>query len=159
MIDPVSAFAACTTAYSMLRKTMTVCQEVGQLSETLGSWYNACQDLNAAEQQRRNPTFLERHTIGQDTIDGDSVKILLHRKENLLREKELAFHLNFKWGPNTYSELTALRKSMRDERRAHELARIESKRQIINNAAITALSFGILGVLGGGIYALILVLP
>ena len=75
MIDPVSAFAACTTAYSMLRKTMTVCQEVGQLSETLGSWYNACQDLNAAEQQRRNPTFLERHTIGQDTIDGDSVKI------------------------------------------------------------------------------------
>ena len=63
-----------------------------------------------------------------------------------------------KFGPSTYKELQDLRKQMRQERRAHLIAQVESKRQIMNNCAIAALSFGILIVLGGGIYLLMLAL-
>lgn len=159
MIDPVSAFAACSTAYKVLRKTVTVCQEIGQLSDTMGKWYGACQDLNASLEQRRNPTFLERRTLSKDTIDADSVKILLMQKDNARREYDLKIALNFKFGPGTYKELQDLRKQMRQERRAILMAQVESKRQIMNNIAIAALSFGILGVLGLGIYLLMLALP
>jgi hypothetical protein len=159
MIDPVTAFAACSTAYKVLRKTVTVCQEVGQLSDTMAKWYGACQDLNASLEQRRNPTFLERRTLGKDTIEADSVRILLSQKENAKREYELKIALNMKFGPGTYKELQDLRKQMRQERRAYLMAQIESKRQIMNNCAIAALSFGILGVLGLGIYLLMLALP
>ena len=159
MIDPVTAFAACSTAYKVLRKTVTVCQEIGQLSDTMGKWYGACQDLNASLEQRRNPTFLERRTLSKDTIDADSVKILLMQKDNARREYDLKIALNFKFGPGTYKELQDLRKQMRQERRAYLMAQIESKRQIMNNCAIAALSFGILCVLGGGIYLLMLALP
>ena len=159
MIDPVTAFAACSTAYKVLRKTVTVCQEVGQLSDTMSKWYGSCQDLNASLEQRRNPTFLERRTLGKDTIDADSVKILLMQKDNAKREYDLKIMLNMKFGLSTYKELQDLRKQMRQERRAILRAQIESKRQIMNNIAIAALSFGILGVLGGGIYLLLLALP
>mgnify|MGYP003628590266 FL=1 len=159
MIDPVTAFAACSTAYKVLRKTVTVCQEIGQLSDTMAKWYGACQDLNASLEQRRNPTFLERRTLGKDTIEADSVRILLSQKENAKREYELKIALNMKFGPGTYKELQDLRKQMRQERRAYLMAQIESKRQIMNNCAIAALSFGILSVLGLGIYLLTLALP
>jgi len=138
---------------------VTVCQEIGQLSDTMAKWYGACQDLNASLEQRRNPTFLERRTLGKDTIEADSVRILLSQKENAKREYELKIALNMKFGPGTYKELQDLRKQMRQERRAYLMAQIESKRQIMNNCAIAALSFGILSVLGLGIYLLMLALP
>ena len=63
MIDPVTAFAACSTAYKVLRKTVTVCQEVGQLSDTMSKWYGSCQDLNASLEQRRNPVSYTHLTL------------------------------------------------------------------------------------------------
>jgi CHASE3 domain sensor protein len=82
----------------------------------------------------------------------------MHKKTLLDREKQIRFMLDMKWGHGTYDELSDMRKKMREERRQQEHARIETKRQIANNAVIGGLSLAILGVLGGGVYLLMIAL-
>lgn len=158
MIDPLSAMAAAGLAFNTFKKVIGAAKDVESISKTLGDWYGACADVNAAERQRKQPTFLEKMSAGTDNIDADSIKILMHKKTLLDREKQIRFMLDMKWGHGTYDELSDMRKKMREERRQQEHARIETKRQIANNAAIGGLSLGIISVLGGGIYLLTLAL-
>ena len=158
MIDPLSAMTAAGLAFSTFKKVIGTAKDVESISKTLGDWYGACADVNAAERQRKQPTFLEKMSAGTDNIDADSIKILMHKKTLLDREKQIRFMLDMRWGHGTYDELSDMRKKMREERRQQEHARIETKRQIANNAAIGGLSLGIISVLGGGIYLLTLAL-
>jgi len=158
VIDPLSAMAAAGLAFNTFKKVIGAAKDVESISKTLGDWYGACADVNAAERQRKQPTFLEKMSAGTDNIDAESIKILMHKKTLLSREKEIKFLLDMKWGHGTYTELSDMRKQMREERRQQEHARIETKRQIANNSAIAALSTAILGVLGGGVYLLMLAL-
>lgn len=158
MIDPITAFSAASLAFTTLKKVVSTAKDVESMSSTLGDWYNACSDINRAEAQRKNPTFFEKMSEGTDSIDAQSIQILMHKKSLLDKEKEVKFLLDMKWGHGTYAELTSMRKRMRDERREKEHARIEAKRQIVNNAVILGLSLGIFGFLGGGVYLLTLAL-
>jgi len=158
VIDPLSAMAAAGLAFNTFKKVIGTAKDVESISKTLGDWYGACADVNAAERQRKKPTFLEKMSAGTDNIDAESIKILMHKKTLLDREKQIRFMLDMKWGHGTYDELSDMRKKMREERRQQEHARIETKRQIANNAAIGGLSLGIIGVLGGGVYLLMLAL-
>jgi len=72
------------------------------------------------------------------------------------KEKEIKFMLNFRFGPSTYDEMLGMRRQIRKEREETVYAAMEAKRQMANNAAIGGLSLGIIGVLGGGIYLVIL---
>jgi hypothetical protein len=54
--------------------------------------------------------------------------------------------------------MLGMRRQIRKEREETVYAAMEAKRQIANNTAILALSLGIVGVLGGGIYFLMSVL-
>ena len=158
MIDPLSAMTAAGLAFTTFKKIIGTAKDVESISKTLGDWYGACADVNAAERQRKQPTFLEKMSAGTDNIDAESIKILMHKKTLLDREKQIRFMLDMKWGHGTYDELSDMRKKMREERRQQEHARIETKRQITNNAAIGGLSLGIISVMGGGVYLLMLAL-
>ena len=54
--------------------------------------------------------------------------------------------------------MTDLRKQIREEREKTVYRAMEAKREIMNNAVILGLSTGIFGVLGGGVYLLMLAL-
>ena len=64
--------------------------------------------------------------------------------------------LNMRFGPSTYDEMLGMRRQIRKEREETVYAAMEAKRQIANNAAIGGLSIGIIGILGSGIYLIVL---
>jgi hypothetical protein len=74
----------------------------------------------------------------------------------LEKEKEIKFMLDYRFGLGTYDEMLGMRRKIRADREATIYAAMESKRQLANNAAIGGLSLGIVGVLGGGIYLIVL---
>ena len=65
--------------------------------------------------------------------------------------------LDYRFGLGTYDEMLGMRRKIRAEREETVYAAMEAKRQIQNNMAIGALSLGIIGVLGGGMYLIVLV--
>jgi len=156
MIDPVSAFAIASTAYTSFRKIIGHAQDLEGVSKQLGSWYSACADINRAESQRKNPTFLERATQGQ-SIEEEALQILIHKKTLKEREIEIKNLLDLRFGWGTYDEMLDMRREIRAEREKTAFAQDEAKRQIQNNMAILGLSMLIIGFLGGAIYLVTLV--
>ena len=83
--------------------------------------------------------------------------IVIRKKTLLEKEKEIKFMLDYRFGLGTYDEMLGMRRKIRKEREDTVYAAMEAKRQMANNAAIGALSLGIMSVLGGGVYLIVLV--
>jgi len=158
MIDPVTAFAAAQAAFSMTKKLIGAGREIHDITSELGKWYEACSDLTKAESQRKSPKLLETMSQGSESIERQALDIIVRKKQLFEKEKEIKFLLDYRYGPGTYKQMSDLRKQIREERERTVYRAMEAKRQIVSNCAIGALSFGILGVLGGGIYLLMLAL-
>jgi len=154
MIDPVTAFAAANAAFKGIKLLVGAGREMQDISTQLGSWYNAVADINKAESQRKNPTWLDKKTHGNDNIEQEAMDIVIRKKTLMEREKEIKFMLNMRFGPSTYDDMLQMRRQIRKEREETVYAAMEAKRQIQNNLAIGGLSFGILLILGGGIWLL-----
>lgn len=149
MIDPVTAFAAANAAFKGVKMLVGAGREIQDVSKQLGSWYSAVADITRAESQRKNPTWLDKQTQGSDNIEQQAMDIVIRKKTLLEKEKEIKFMLDYRFGLGTYDEMLGMRRKIRKEREDTVYAAMEAKRQMANNAAIGALSLGIISVLGG----------
>jgi len=156
MIDPVTAFAAANAAFKGVKMLIGAGREIQDVSKQLGQWYGAVADITRAESQRKNPTWLDKRTIGTDNIEQEAMDIIVRKKTLLEREKEIKLMLNMRFGPSCYDDMLDMRRQIRKEREDTVYAAMEAKRKIANNAAIGGLSLGIISVLGGGIYLIVL---
>ena len=151
MIDPITAIAAASAAYNGVRKVMDAGKEIEDVTQTLGKWFGALNDINRAEQQRKNPP-LHAKLAGGASIEEEAFAIIAHQKKMKEQEKEIAFMLNMRFGPNTWDEMLELRRSIKKEREETIYAAEEFKHAIIDGAIMVALSFGILGSIFLGVY-------
>ena len=156
MIDPVTAFAAANAAFKGVKVLVGAGREMQDVSKQLGAWYGAVADITRAESQRKKPTWLDKISHGTDNIEQEAMDIVIRKKTLLEKEKEIKFMLDYRFGLGTYDEMLGMRRKIRAEREATIYAAMESRRQLANNAAIGGLTLGIVGVLGGGIYLIVL---
>ena len=156
MIDPLTAFAAANAAFKGVKMLVGAGREIQDVSQQLGAWYGAVADITRAESQRKNPTWLYKQTHGTDNIEQEAMDLVVRKKTLLEKEKEIKFMLNMRFGPATYDDMLQMRRQIRKEREETVYAAMEAKRQIQNNIAIAGLSLGIIGVLGGSIYLIVL---
>ena len=134
MIDPITAIAAASAAYNGVRKVMDAGKEIEDVTQTLGKWFGALNDINRAEQQRKNPPLHAK------LAGGASIKE---------QEKEMAFMLNYRFGPGTWEEMLELRRAIKKEREETIYAAEEFKHAVLDGAIMVALSLGILsGIFG-----------
>ena len=152
MIDPVSAYAAATTAYKGVKMLLQAGREIEDVSKQLGSWYSAVADITRAESQRKNTTWLEKKQHGEASIEQEAMDITIRAKKLKEFEYEIRVMLDYRFGLGTYDQMLGMRRKIRAERERTVYAAMESKRQMANNLAITGLALGIVAVLGGGLY-------
>ena len=158
MIDPVSAYAAATTAYKGVKMLLQAGREIEDVSKQLGSWYSAVADITRAESQRKNTTWLEKKQHGEASIEQEAMDITIRAKKLKEFEYEIRVMLDYRFGLGTYEGMLDMRRKIRKEREETVYRAMEAKRQMANNLAITGLAVGIVAVLGGGIYRIALVL-
>jgi len=158
MIDPVSAYAAATTAYKGVKMLLQAGREIEDVSKQLGSWYSAVADITRAESQRKNTTWLEKKQHGEASIEQEAMDITIRAKKLKEFEYEIRVMLDYGFGLGTYDQMLGMRRKIRAERERRVYAAMESKRQMANNLAITGLALGIVAVLGGGLYLIALAL-
>jgi hypothetical protein len=124
MLDPITAITACTTAFTMTKKLVQHGREIEDVMGQLGEWFGAASDLAKAEQQRKNPSTVQKLTSG-DSIEKEAFDIIVMIK---------------------------LRRQIRKEREETVYRAMEAKKEMINNLGMFALSLGILVVVFGGVY-------
>ena len=158
MIDPVSAYAAATTAYKGVKMLINAGREIEDVSKQLGAWYGAVADITRAESQRKNTTWLEKKQHGEASIEQEAMDITIRAKKLKEFEYEIRVMLDYRFGLGTDDQMLGMRRKIRAERERTVYAAMESRRQMANNIAITGLALGIVSVLGGGIYLIALAL-
>ena len=148
MIDPVTAIAAASAAYSGVKKMMEAGKEIEDVTQTLGRWFGALNDINRAEQQRKTPP-LHAKLAGGASIEEEAFAIIAHQKKLKEQEKEMAFMLNMRFGPNTWDEMMQLRRQIKKEREDTTYAAEEFKHAVLDGTIMVGLSLGILsGIFG-----------
>ena len=85
MIDPLTAIAAASAAYNGVKKVMEAGKEIEDVTQTLGKWFGALNDINRAEQQRKNPP-LHAKLGGGASIEEEAFAIIAHQKK--MKEQE-----------------------------------------------------------------------
>ena len=56
-MDPISAIAVATTAYSAIKKGFSVGREIESMSKDLGRWMGAIQDVKEGHNKKKGRSF------------------------------------------------------------------------------------------------------
>lgn len=145
MLDPVSAIAMATSAYSMVTKMVAAGREFEDTAQQLGKWFGAVSDLRQAEQQNKNPPLFKKLFAG-GSIEEESLALLMHTKKIAEQEKELRTLLMYRYGSNAWEELMAMRRQIARQRQETIYRQQELRQNFIDGIIILS---GI--VLGSGI--------
>ena len=151
MIDPFTAIAAATAAYKGLTAVIQAGQELEGCTESLGKWFGALNDMNRAEQQRKNPP-LHAKLMGAGSVEEEAFAIITHQKKMKEQEASIKLMLNMRFGPNCWDEMMNLRREIKKEREDTIYAAEEFKAKMFDGAIMVALSCGILGFIFGGVW-------
>ena len=58
-MDPISAIAVATTAYSAIKKGFSVGREIESMSKDLGRWMGAIQDVKEGHNKKREEVLVQ----------------------------------------------------------------------------------------------------
>lgn len=152
MIDVALAYSGAVAAYKMTVKLVNAGRELSEVTGQLSEWYGCVADIQKAGEQANSQTLFEKASQGSETAEKIALDSVIRQKEFREKERELAFLLDYRFGPGTHKQVVELRRQIKKEREETVYRKMEAKRAIINNLAITVLSVLIFGAIGGGGY-------
>ena len=143
MLDPVTAFATASAAYSFVKKAVEAGREIEDIGGQLGTWFSACADLKQAEEDSRDPPLFKK-LLHKGSVEQEAVENLMRRKKIEQQEKELRELIVYRFGVDTYREMMEERRQIRNSReRVAELQR-KKKAKIFQNIVVIGLIVAIL---------------
>ena len=151
MIDPISAIAMATTAYKAVTRAVALGQEAEHTFKQMGKWYTAVADIRKAQELNKNPPIFKK-LFSAGSVEEESLQLLIHEKKIMEQERELRSLLNFRFGPNTWTELTEMRRKIRAQREKEIYKQKELQRNILDGIAIFILILVVSAAIGGMIY-------
>ena len=135
MIDPISAIAMATTAYKAVTRAVALGQEAEHTFKQMGKWYTAVADIRKAAEHNKNPPIFKK-LFSAGSVEEESLQLLIHEKKIMEQERELRSLLSFRFGPNTWTELTEMRRKIRAQREKEVYKQKELQRSILDGIAI-----------------------
>lgn len=151
MIDPISAMAMATTAFTTIKRVVAAGQEFENVAGQMGKWYTAVADFRKGQSlQKRPPLFKKLFASG--SVEEEALALLLHEKKLMEQEKELMSLLNFRFGYGTWDELKEMRRKIQKEREKQVWAQAEMRRNLIEGISIFFLILIVTAFLGGLAY-------
>ena len=115
MLDPVTAFAAATSAFNFIKKAVEAGRELEDVGGQLGTWFGACADLKQAEEESRDPPLFKK-LLHKGSVEQEALDNLMRRKKIEQQEKELRELIVYRFGVDVYREMMEERRSIRESR-------------------------------------------
>jgi len=132
MIDPVTAISAATTAFTMLKKGMSVGKDLQDMGGQLSKWAGAIADLDFADKQNKKPAWYK--TLGGG-VQAEAMEIFAAKQKAASMRQELKDYISVMYGPSKWQEILEIEADLRKQKREHEHRQMEIKQTIIEWAA------------------------
>lgn len=153
MIDPVSAIAIASSAFSALKKGMQAGRDLQDMGSQLSQWAGAMSDLDFLENKNKNPSVFQ---ILGGGVESDAMAIFAARKRASAMRSELKDYISVVYGPSHWDELLSIEAEIRVQKRENEYKRLEMVQSIKEWTAGITLFFMLIGGLFGLIWLMMI---
>jgi len=137
VIDPISAFATATAAYNAIKKGIEIGQEIEDIASSLGRWFNACADINKADEEANNPSLFKK-LLHKSSVEQEALDALIRRKKIEEQETELRTLIVYRFGISAYREMIEERKKIITKRRRMQVLQSQKRKQMAINTFLGA---------------------
>ena len=129
-MDPISAIAVATTAYSAIKKGFSGGREIESMSKDLGRWMGAIQDVKEGHNNKKGRSF--------GSVEEESLETFAALKKAQQMEDELRTFVNMNYGPNAWNEVIRLQAGIRVKKKEAVEDAKKKQKELIENGILTA---------------------
>ena len=134
-MDPVTAIAAASTAFSVIKKGFQAGRDVESMYGDIGRWMGAVSDVGHAEKMAKNPPIFKKLFAGS-SVEQEAMDAFAAKKKAAAMEDELRTWINMVHGPNAWNELLKMQVKIRKQRQDQIYAQQELRKKIIEIVSI-----------------------
>ena len=130
-MDPVTAIAAASTAFNVIKKGFDMGRDIESMYGDMGRWMGAVSDVNQANKMAKNPPLFKKLFAGS-SIEEDAMNAFAAKKKAEEMENELRSYVNLVYGPNSRNEILKLQAKIRKDRQEQIYAQQEMQAHVLN---------------------------
>ena len=133
MLDPVSAIALASSAYSAIKKGIELGRELQDMGSQLSQWASAISDLEYFERKAEDPPWYKAFN---GSAQAEAMEVFAAKKKIEAQRNELRTYIQFSYGQSGWDEFLKMEADIRKRRQAHEHRKAEIKEMIISGLLI-----------------------
>jgi hypothetical protein len=151
MIDPVTALATATSAFSMIKKGFEVGRDVESMGADLGRWMGAISDLKKAEEYTKKPPLFKK-LFASGSVEEEAMAAFMAKKKADDMREQLRQVITYTRGPSAWQELIRMEGEIRKKRQQAIYDQEEYRRKVIEYSLAFILVVVTTGLIGWGVY-------
>ena len=137
-MDPVTALATASTAFSLIKKGFQAGRDVEAMYGDIGKWMGAVSDVNQAAKMSKNPPLFKKLFAGS-SVEQEALDAYAAKKKAEEMENELRSWINLVHGPNAWNDLLKMQAKIRKQRQEQLYAQAELRQRVFNIVGIVLL--------------------
>lgn len=139
MIDPVSAFAMASGAFSMVKKLVETGREIEDVAGYLGKFFDGASAIKAAKEKADNPSPF-RKLLASGSVEQEALEATIHRQKLAQMETELREMIYYSYGKDVYDEMIREREQIRMRRVRAEMKAQAMRENLLWGGAIAVVA-------------------
>ena len=144
MVDPISAMAIAGSAYSAIRKSISVGREIESMASDLSRWMGAVSDIDRAHHEAKNPPIFKKLFSGK-SVEQEAMELFTQKKQLENQRDELRKLISSMCGPQAWQELIQMERDIRKQRKETIYKQREARKHFMEAIAIVLLGITIVG--------------
>ena len=133
MLDPASAIALATSAYSAIKKGIEIGRELQDMGGQLSEWASAISDLEYFERKAEDPPWYKAFS---GNAQAEAMEVFAAKKKIEAQRNELRTYIQFSYGQSGWEEFLRTEAEIRKRRAAHEHRKAEIKEMLVSGLLI-----------------------
>ncbi len=136
-MDPVSAMATATAAFSAIKKGFAVGRDIESMVGQLSRWMGALSDIDQAEKEAKNPPLFKKMFSGK-SIEQEALEAYAAKKKAEKQRAELKQWMQYTIGSKAWDELIAMEGRIRKQRQETLYRQRERRQKFLEWVVIVA---------------------
>lgn len=144
MIDPVTAVAAATKSYAMVKALVEAGREAHDVMSQIGEWYGHASDVLYADQKAKKVSPFKKIVFAKG-VEAEALRAFAAKKKIEAQRKEIIQLINLAYGAQGLEEFRDIRKQVVRERKEMVYAQQEMRETILSGILICIIVAMIVG--------------
>ena len=138
MIDPVTALAAATAAFTTIKKGFEVGRDVESMAGDLSRWMGAVSDIKKCEEYSKRPPLFKK-LFAAGSVEEEAMQTFMAKKKAEDMRDQLKQIIILSRGMSAWDELVRTEADIRKKRQQAIYAQQEMRRKVIEIIAVVVI--------------------